>query len=267
MVSAPNAGDPATLVELAVLAERHGWHGFALWDHLQFTVEMQLDLHDPFTVLGAAAHATERISLGTLVTPLARRQPWEVAKQLVTLDHLSRGRAFLGVGLGEPPDADFAAFGLDDDAVVRAERLDEALDLVGDLIAGKAVGHSGRHWQVAAQLKPPSVQRPRPPVYVAGVWPHRRPLLRAARWDGYCPIGVDEPVTAEATTAAVSQLAEAGAPIDAGFEVFAFAFPGGPSPQEYADAGATWIVASVWPESGWQDDLRAQILEGPYAAT
>ena len=73
-------------------------------------------------MLGAFAQATERVRLGALVTPLARRRPWKVAKEVVTLDHLSGGRAVVGVGLGEPPDDDFATFGDPSDAARSAPR-------------------------------------------------------------------------------------------------------------------------------------------------
>src|SRR5919106_1748266 len=105
-LSMPNAGDPAALVELAAAADRAGWDGFFLWDHIH-----ALPATDPWVVLGAIAVRTRTVRLGTLVTPPARRRPWKLAKEVCTLDHLSGGRAILGVGLGLPADAEFGAFG------------------------------------------------------------------------------------------------------------------------------------------------------------
>jgi alkanesulfonate monooxygenase SsuD/methylene tetrahydromethanopterin reductase-like flavin-dependent oxidoreductase (luciferase family) len=166
---------PDTLVELAVEAEAAGWDGVFLWDHLHFVRALHFDVHDPWVMLGAIAHATERVLLGTLVTPVARRQPWELAKQVTTLDHLSRGRAVLGVGLGETAEDDFAAFGLDPDDHARAARLDEGLEVLEGLWSGQPYVHHGPAFDVDAEFLPPPVQRPRPPIWVGGIWPHRRP--------------------------------------------------------------------------------------------
>ena len=103
LLSVPPFTDPATVVALARTAEANGWDGFFLWDHLRWD-DVQ-EVHDPWVLLGAIAQETERMLLGTMVTPLSRRRPWVVAKHLVTLDHLSGGRAVLGVGLGEPPNS------------------------------------------------------------------------------------------------------------------------------------------------------------------
>ena len=141
------------------------------------------------SLLGAIAQVTERMLLGTMVTPLSRRRPWVVAKHLVTLDHLSGGRVVLGVGLGEPPDVDFGDFGDEADARVRAAILDEALDVVAGLVGDGRAEVDGSHHRVDATMRPLPVQRPRVPIWVAGVAPNRRPLERALRWDGYVPIG------------------------------------------------------------------------------
>ena len=125
LLSVPPFTDPASVVSLALTAEANGWDGFFLWDHLRWD-DVQ-EVHDPWVLLGAIAQETERMLLGTMVTPLSRRRPWVVAKHLVTLDHLSGGRAVLGVGLGEPPDLDFEHFGDEADARTRASVLDEGL--------------------------------------------------------------------------------------------------------------------------------------------
>src|SRR5207342_1381568 len=122
--------DPAVVVDLARAAEASGWDGFFLWDHLRWD-DVQ-DVHDPWVLLGAIA---------------------QVAEHLVTLDHLSGGRAVLGVGLGEPPDVDFGDFGDEADARVRAAILDEALDVVAGLVGDGRVELDGSHHRVDATMR------------------------------------------------------------------------------------------------------------------
>lgn len=255
-VSLPPFTDPATLVALAVEAEQAGWDGVFLWDHMVFLRQSRLDVHDPWVLLGAMAQATGRVRLGTLVTPLARRRPWTVAKHLATLDHLSGGRAVLGVGLGEPADDDFAAFGEPSERRDRAALLDEGLDVVDRLLRGP-VQHRGDHHTVDTELLPRPVQQPRPPIWVGATAPHRRPLARAARWDGVVPLAGFEPPTPS----------ELGAYLDgverpADWEVVSMWAPGAPV-DEYAAVGATWLIEGCWPQGDWVDDLRRRITAGP----
>lgn len=181
--------DPATVVALARDAEASGWDGFFLWDHINIFGEEPVPVADPWIHLAAVAQATERIAIGTMVTPVPRRRPWVLARQTATLDRLSRGRLILGVGLGFPAETEFSAFGEDPDLSVRAQKLDEGLAILAGLWSGEAFEFRGRHYQVArTRFLPTPVQQPRIPVWVAGVWPNAGPLRRAAAWDGYFPI-------------------------------------------------------------------------------
>ena len=140
-------------------------------------------------LLTAAALATSRIGLGTLVTPVARRRPEQLARQVATLDAISDGRVIFGAGLGGPIADEFASFGDETDPVVLAQKLDEGLDLLARYWSGESVNHEGRHYTVRdVTLLPATVRRPRPPVWVAGFWPNRPPMRRAARWDGAVPL-------------------------------------------------------------------------------
>ena len=247
LLSVPPFTDPSVVVDLARSAEASGWDGFFLWDHLRWD-DVQ-EIHDPWVLLGAVAQVTDRMLLGTMVTPLSRRRPWVVAKHVVTLDHLSGGRAVLGVGLGEPPQVDFGDFGDEADARVRGAILDEALEVVGGLLADGRVEHAGDHHRVTASMRPLPVQRPRVPIWVAGVAPNRRPLERARRWDGYVPIG---PGLAPGELA--SYVGEHPRP---GWDLVVPWEDGVPA-SEYADAGVTWLVRSTSPkDEGWVDELRA----------
>jgi alkanesulfonate monooxygenase SsuD/methylene tetrahydromethanopterin reductase-like flavin-dependent oxidoreductase (luciferase family) len=255
-VSIPPFATPETLISLAVDAENAGWDGVFFWDHMTWLPELRLHVSDPWVLLGAVAVRTERVRLGTMVTPLARRRPWKVAKELTTLDHLSGGRAVLGVGLGEPADAEFAAFGEPADPRHRAALLDEGLSVLDGLLRGP-VHHDDQHFSVHTELLPRPVQQPRPPIWVAGVSPHRRPLARAARWEGVVPLGRDD-LLSPAQLADYLALAER----PPAWEVVVGRGAGIPA-GEYAQAGATWLVDGIWPRDGWVNELRATIRSGP----
>jgi alkanesulfonate monooxygenase SsuD/methylene tetrahydromethanopterin reductase-like flavin-dependent oxidoreductase (luciferase family) len=253
-LSVPPFTDPAEVVALASRAEASGWDGFFLWDHLSW--DGVVDAHDPWVLLGAIARETERVRLGTMVTPLSRRRPQMVAKHLTTLDHLSGGRAVLGVGLGDPPDLDFSDFGDEPSYRVRAEITDEALTVLGGLLGEGRVSHHGSHLDVEASLRPLPLQRPRIPIWVAGRAPHTRPLERAKRWDGYVPIA--DPFLSPAELAAY-----VGDHPRAGWDLVAQWTPGVP-PDEFEAVGVTWLMRSTWPsEEGWIDELRELVASPP----
>ncbi|WP_181009996.1 LLM class flavin-dependent oxidoreductase [Ornithinimicrobium sufpigmenti] len=261
-VSLPPFTDPATVLGWARAAEGAGWDGFFLWDHVQWRPGVAP--LDPWVMLGAVAAVTERMRLGTLVTPLSRRRPYAVAKQVATLDRLSGGRAVLGVGLGEPPDRDFADLGEEADPRVRATMLDEALQVIDQLLRGPT-DHTGEHYRVKADLHPRPVQRPRPPIWVAGVTPHRRPLARARRWDGVVPIGGQEDLSPQDLA---TYLALDGRPTREGWDVVVHPAAGF-SAQEYAEAGATWLVRSVMPagSDNWEAEAEVMVRQSPGAAS
>lgn len=191
-INVPNFGDygdPAVLVELARMAEDSGWDGFFVWDHMLGEREPVYPVADPWVALGAIASQTSRIRIGTMVTPVSRRRPWKLAREAVTLDHLSGGRVVLGVGLGYPPEADFEPFGEVADERTRGDMLDEALDVLDGLMSGEPFSYRGEHYNLRdVTFLPKPLQQPRIPVWVAGIWPARRPFRRAARWDGVAPL-------------------------------------------------------------------------------
>ncbi|HEX9258743.1 MAG TPA: LLM class flavin-dependent oxidoreductase [Acidimicrobiales bacterium] len=259
-LSIPNMGEPGALVALAAEAEQAGWDGVFLWDHLHFIKGAGVHTQDPWVLLGAIAQCTERVRLGTLVTPVARRRPWKLAKEVLTLDWLSGGRAVLGVGLGEPGKDEFADFGDPGDARLRAELLDEGLDIVAKVWTGEAFIHDGKHYKVDAELPGRPAQQPRPPIWVAGQWPNKAPFRRAARWDGVVPIDVvtSGPITPDRLAECLAFMGD----LPPDYDVVATAMED-VQPAEYADAGATWLVESCWPVGDWLPDLRARVLAGP----
>jgi len=245
-------GDPRVLVDLARQAEDAGWDGFFLWDHVQYlTFEPNAD---PWVALAAMAMATEKIRLGTMVTPLPRRRVAKLARETSTLDHLSGGRLILGVGLGAPELPEFTGFGDEGDLKTRGAMLDEGLDVLAALWSGEPVQHAGTHYRVETPGFAPPVQRPRIPVWVAGTWPARRPLRRAARWDGVVPITKD---ALEGKLVAADHVRELRRYISehriatTPFDVVQFGSTRDASDSaivgDYVEAGATWWLEYVMP--------------------
>lgn len=259
-VSVPAVGEVRPLVDFAVELEEAGWDGFFLWDHLQVFPEQGLAWSDPWVLLGAIAHATTRIRLGTMVTPVSRRRPWKLAKEAVTLDHVSEGRAVLGIGLGAPEEDEFGAFGEITDLRERAERTDEGLEIIDRVLRGEPVEHTGDHWDVHAHLHPVSVQSPRLPIWIAATPPFEKPLERAARWDGvFCNMvrtGTEAaPMTPDEVRDYVGDLLDR--------DDFAVGTPRHPahSLDEYAEVGVSWIRESCFPGPNWLEDFRKHIHE------
>src|SRR4051794_25907043 len=184
----PNFGsysDPRAMAEMAREAEGAGWDGFFVWDHMFWNWPETQSVADPWILLAAMASATQRITLGPLITPLARHRPWNLAREAVTLDHLSGGRLVLGVGIGGDWFGDYSTFGEPADDKTHAEMLEEGLDVLVGLWSGEPFSYSGRYYHVKdARFVPGPVQQPRIPIWVAARWPNMRPVRRAARWDG-----------------------------------------------------------------------------------
>jgi alkanesulfonate monooxygenase SsuD/methylene tetrahydromethanopterin reductase-like flavin-dependent oxidoreductase (luciferase family) len=257
--------DPELAVELAPLAEAHGWDAFFVWEGVWAT--------DPWATLAAIAMRTERIRLGTMLTPVPRRRPWELAGQTMTVDRLSRGRVILSAGLGVPQSIEerFWIFEDDPGRRVRAELLDESLEMLPSLWRGEPFEFEGEHYRVRRSdqmLPPPAVQQPRIPTWVVGMWPRSKSMARVVRADGwipnYAPPGVElggPEVQAAAYTPEIA--AEAIAWLHAEREAaglaerpFAITHEGTTSASDRAAAAATvqpWAAAGVnwWLESDW----------------
>jgi alkanesulfonate monooxygenase SsuD/methylene tetrahydromethanopterin reductase-like flavin-dependent oxidoreductase (luciferase family) len=265
-VNAPPFAEPAELVELGVLAERAGWDAFLMWDHMVLD-RKGMPIADPWVTLGAVAAKTERIRLGTCVTPLARRRPQKVARETVTLDRLSAGRLVLGVGLGHPAE-EYTTFGEDADVHARAACTDEALTVLTGLWSGEPFEYDGKWFHVErVTFLPTPLQRPRLPVWIACALPSRRPIERAARWDGIVPIKVGakgiEFLTPPEIHDIVDDIRHRRGTLD-NFDVVVNA---GPPPTasvtDFEAAGASWWLASMDYFPGWFDELRGIVEAGP----
>ena len=277
-INVPNFGafgDPHVLVELAEEAEDAGWDGFFIWDHVQaFVPGQRVPMVDPWVVLGVIAVATSRIKLGPMVTPIARRRPWKLARESVTVDHLSEGRLILGVGLGDPVTTGFGTFGEEIGARARANMLDEGLAVLTGLWSGEPFTFEGEHFQVRDALCwPPPVQSPRIPIWVAGWWPNRRPMRRAARWDGYFPGKLDPSGFSGLTPDEIREIQAAIEPHRASAGPFDLVI-GGVTPSDdraraaeivapYEAAGLTWWHECVPDFDTPVEVTRARIRQGP----
>lgn len=247
--------EPRTTASVAAAAEEAGWDGVFVWDHMAYRAPVT-DIADPWVTMAAMACATESVRLGPMVTPLPRRRPWKLAREVTTLDRLSSGRVTLGVGLGGDPGRELSALGEETDAVRRAALLDEGLDVCVAVWSGEEVHHRGANFVVdGLRFGPRPVQRPHPPVWVAGRWPNRAPLRRAARWQGYFPVQVDR-------AERLAELLGAMPPTPPGFDV-AVDGPDGTDPRPFAASGATWWLTGFSPFAVTADAALAVAKAGP----
>ena len=270
------AEDPMELAELGVEAERAGFDGFFLWDHIVFSNTGEgPPIVDPWLVLAVVAARTTRIRLGTMITPVPRRRPWQLAKETTTLDRLSNGRLILGVGIGSPAYGDFGIFHEPADERVRAELLDEGLDILAGLWSGERFSYQGRHFTLdPVRFTPTPVQRPRIPVWVGGVLPAARPIARAARWDGMVPIRFAERALVRPSAADMADVgakiaaarAAAGSPAEFDLVVWAEVAELPAQVPEiarpYQDSGVTWWIETAKPEPRWWEGVQERVASG-----
>lgn len=266
-LSVPNFAEPSRLVELARATEVAGWDGFFLWDHIVVDRSSPPPICEPWTTLAAAAVMTTRVRLGTLVTPVARRRPWVLARQVCTVDHLSGGRAVLGVGLGVPPQEEYGALGESADPKRHGQILDEALTLIDALWSDEEVDHHGAHFDVdGVRFSPRPLQQPRIPIWCAASLPSRAGVRRAARWDGVAPMysvpGEMRPVTPDEVASVVTDLEAPGRAERADVVVWVIA-PNEELRLSYEQAGATWFIEGPAPGPDWLEDATAIATAGP----
>jgi alkanesulfonate monooxygenase SsuD/methylene tetrahydromethanopterin reductase-like flavin-dependent oxidoreductase (luciferase family) len=267
-INVPNFGEfaaPEVFAEVARRAEAAGWDALLVWDHVVEQKDLRREIADPWILLTAAALATNRIRLGTAITPVARRRPAKLAREVTTLDRLTGGRMILGVGLGAPVSDEYGSFGDTTDTRVLAERLDEGLHALDLLWSGEPVTYRGNQITIDdVAFLPTPVQRPRVPIWVGGLWPNKAPMRRAARWDGAIPAWSGMATARPPEVSEVRELVEflrdgreknglANEPFDI---VVGGASPSGPAGRDlvgpFADLGVTW-----WDERmPWSDDLE-----------
>lgn len=254
-------------IEFGIAAEESGWDGYFMWEGLYGV--------DPWVTLAAIAAQTERIRLGTLLTPPSRRRPWKLASEVMTLDHLSNGRAILSVGVGAI-DTGFAEYGEETDLRTRAELMDESLEIIMALWTGKPVHYDGKHYQLQEKeffAFGPSIHKPNIPIWVVGAWPRPKSIARTLKYDGLIAAikpkgGGHDQVAAEdlrAVKAYVNENRKRNTP----FDIILEGKTPGDEPQKaraqlqpLAEAGATWWIESIWDEPDL-GRLMKRLKQGP----
>jgi alkanesulfonate monooxygenase SsuD/methylene tetrahydromethanopterin reductase-like flavin-dependent oxidoreductase (luciferase family) len=237
-------GDARTAADFAFEAEQAGWDGFFVWEPVWGV--------DAWICLTAAAMRTERIRLGTMITPVSRMRPWKLA-------------------------SGFESFGEVTDRKTRAELLDEGLAIVTGLWQGQPFSFEGKHYHVQPCdffPPPPPVQQPRIPIWVVGAWPRPKSMRRALRWDGLLPAKMDAegkfveftPDDLHAARAYITDHRESGAP----FDVVVEGLTPGDDPaaaaarvRPWIEAGATWWIEAMWDAMDDQPAVLARIRQGP----
>lgn len=272
-------GDVHYLARMAREAEEAGWDAFFIWDHMIFDPSFYV-IPDTWVALAAIAMNTQRIRIGAMVTPLPRRRPWKLARETVSVDRLSNGRLTVGVGLGDPVQWDYGFFGEEQDAKLRARKLDEGLDILAGLWSAEPFSYDGEHYHLEQmRFRPAPVQQPRIPIWVAGGWPNKKPMRRASRFDGVFPLthyaGVAGMVTVADMRAAIDFVA--GQRGNRAFDVaHAGRSTGNPAEdrallEPFAEVGVTWWLENANPWAfGWSgqgewpvEAIRTRILQGP----
>jgi len=261
-------GTATQQLELAVVAEDAGWDGVFVWE-ASYGV-------DAWSLLAAMAVRTEKMRLGTLLTPLPWRRPWKVASQVATLDQLSGGRAIVTFGLGAlTPDLPFT--GEVEDLRRRAAMLDEGIDLIRALWDGRTA-YEGEVYRFAFdepdQLPVTRPVQSRIPIWVVGAWPRPKSMRRALRCDGIVPQfeGDDDYGSPDLAREIRRWLSENGARPD--LDVIAQ----GETPtdddgrarnivESWAEAGCTWWLETRWemPHHAAERmvEVRERLLAGP----
>jgi alkanesulfonate monooxygenase SsuD/methylene tetrahydromethanopterin reductase-like flavin-dependent oxidoreductase (luciferase family) len=261
-------GDPRTVADLAREVEEAGWDGAFYYDGIY--VGEGWELYDPWVVMAAMAMLTRSVRIGAMLTPPARRRPWKLARETLTLDHLSGGRLVLPVGLGAVDDGGFSKVGEPTDRRVRARLLDESLEILTGLWSGEPFHYEGEHYRLEEMtFRPPPVQRPRIPIWVVGAWPSRKSLDRALRYDGLLASTTRGEITPE-DIKAIKEYVEENREIGGAFDIVWEGVTPGEDPEAaagvvrpFAEAGITWWIESMWSPPNEPEDLRERIRQGP----
>ena len=262
-----NFGDAVKLANLTKLAEENNWDGFFLWDHILVTRINGPPICNPWVALGLMAYQTEKITIGTTVTPLPRRNPWELARETITVDQISNGRLILGVGLGEPPEVEYGSFGEPFDLRTRREKLDESLQILQGLWTGEPFSFRGKHYTIEEINYLPKAINNSIPIWVAGQYPLKGPIKRASKYNGMIPLPLH--LTGDLTLEDFNDMHDKISVLrgDSAFDLIRIAkVPKGPDAmaelQPFIDAGVNWFLQYLGANIKLKD-VEKRIKQGP----
>lgn len=177
----------ADVLERVGRGEAMGFDSLWVADHMTGQYP-KLVSFEAWSLLGALAMVTSRARIGTLVTPITFRHPALLAMAATTVDHASGGRLEIGLGIGGAP-VDTTVVGADDwPGPERVARLEEQLDILDRLLRGETIDAHAGYYPSAGAVIEPSLQRPRPPLVVAGDGP-RLIDLAARKGDAWNTLG------------------------------------------------------------------------------
>ena len=236
--------DPHVVVDIALAAEGNGWDAVFVWDHLLRPVEQATYIADPWIMMTAIAMQTERVKIGPMVTPIARRRPLKLAREIATLDLASRGRLILGLGLGVDSGGELTRTDEELDPKVRGSMLEEGVRLLDQMLRGEHVVHRGAHYMVdGITLQPTGMQQPRVPFWLATRGDNLAPVRRAARYEGLCPTVITPDRLAEL----VEVVEKERGSLD-GYDFALMTTPDHPI-EEFEKRGATWAIHEMKPHN------------------
>ena len=274
-ITLPNTLDPRILADLAREAEDSGWNGIFVWDSIDCE---STPAYDTWIALTAIAMHTEHIRIGTFITAVTRRRPWKLARETVTLDHLSNGRLILSVGLGSIDCGEFSKVNEITDRKARAQRLDEGLEILTGLWSGLPFSYEGRHYQIREMtLLPPPVQAPRIPIWVVGAWLREKSMRRTLQYDGVIPSKINEDNTftelSPKDIQAIKEYVEGNRTKGEAYDIVMDGKTPGHNHSKavsmvmpFAEAGLTWWIedepCSTWRRGG-VEGLRTRVRQGP----
>jgi hypothetical protein len=263
-------GSARQAANLAHIAEDSGWDGIFLGDAIW--------TEDPMISLAAAAMTTSRIRLGIMVVPVPLRKPWKLASETIALDHLSNGRLTLGLGAGATWMGWHAFPDEVTDTRLRAEMLDEMIDILTLLYERRKFDYQGKHYHLKLTLldemyyPPKPVQQPRIPLWVPGIWPRMKSMRRLLKCDGLLPQKMNAKGEFETVTPAdlrqMKTYIDANRSLATAFDYIAEGKTGDLEPLQaselmytWSDAGATWWVEGLWEAT--PEQAKQRLRQGP----
>lgn len=232
--------EPAVVADLAVRAERAGWDGCFVWDHLMRDADETEIIGSTSVTLAAIASATRTIRFGAMVTPVTRRRPQVLSRELTALDRLSGGRLIVGLGLGVDRGGELSKFGEATEPRELGRRLDAGAEFLVQAWSGDWFERAdGPFAHGPVRFLPRPVQRPHPPIWFAARGTANKPVRRAIRLgQGLDLVGVTPDRVHEVAELVATERADGLN----GFDLVCPVTLGSGDPDEWRGTPATWLM-------------------------